>query len=289
MVIPDAPPLPRLAPRKLESHKGDYGHCLLVGGSRGMAGAIALAGKAALRGGAGRVTVAIPDNCLDVVAALEPCYLTLALPTDGESRIVAEARDRLQSHPADCLACGPGLGTGPHIDSLIRWMYQTLTQPMVIDADGLTAMARQHFPWGSSAGPRILTPHPGEFRRLIDRPDASVAQLRESVSLWAQQQQVTVVLKGHRSIITDGDEWSENGTGNPGMATGGTGDVLTGLLVALLGQGLAPLPAARLAVHLHGLAGDLAAAQIGQVSLIARDLIDYLPAAIRHHHSDLPQ
>jgi NAD(P)H-hydrate epimerase len=251
-----------------------------------MAGAIALAGMAALRSGAGLVTVAVPDTCLDVVAAIEPCYLTLALPTDGEARIVAEARDRLQAQPADCLGCGPGLGRGPHVDSLVRWLYQTVPQPMVVDADALNALAHQRVPLRSAAGPRVLTPHPGEFRRLLERPDATVAQLRAAVDSFAIEQHVIVVLKGHRSIITDGQFHFENGTGNPGMATGGTGDVLTGLLTALIAQGMEPLPAARLATHLHGLAGDLAAERMGQVSLIARDLIDALPAAFRRHQSE---
>jgi NAD(P)H-hydrate epimerase len=252
-----------------------------------MAGAIALAGKAALRSGAGLVTVAVPDTCLDVVAALEPCYVTLPLPTDGEARIVAEARERLQLQPADGIACGPGLGSGPHVDALVRWLYQTMLQPMVVDADGLNALARSRVDLRSAAGPRVLTPHPGEFRRLLGQPEASVTQLREIVGSFAQQNQVTVILKGHRSIITDGKVRFENSTGNPGMATGGTGDVLTGMLAALIAQGLAPLAAARLAAHLHGLAGDLAAAEMGQTSLIARDLIDYLPAAFQQHHSDM--
>jgi NAD(P)H-hydrate epimerase len=162
-------------------------------------------------------------------------------------------------------------------------MYQSLPQPMVIDADGLNCLARERIDLRNAAGPRVLTPHPGEFRRLLDPASLRTDHLRSTAPDWARDQGVVLVLKGHRTLITDGDHVFENLTGNPGMATAGSGDVLTGVLVALLGQGLDPLPAARLAVYLHGLAGDIGARELGQVSLIARDLIDYLPAAIRRH------
>jgi NAD(P)H-hydrate epimerase len=249
-----------------------------------MYGAIALAGRAALRSGAGLVTVATPSPCVEVVAGLEPCYMTLALPTDGEGRIVAAARDRLQAQPADAVACGPGLSQDRGVGPLVQWMYQTLPQPLVVDADGLNALAREGVDLRSAAGPRLLTPHPGEFRRLVGKPLSSISDLRRLAPAWAAQQRLVLVLKGHRTLITDGKDQCENTTGNPGMATGGTGDVLTGILVGLLGQGLDVLSAARLGVYLHGLAGDLAAAKLGQISLIARDLIDYLPAAFRQHH-----
>ena len=278
-------PLPRLAPRKSESHKGDFGRCLLVGGSRGMSGAIALAGMATLRSGAGLVKLAVPDACLDVVAAFEPSYMTVPLPGDEAGRLSLAARERIAElvEVSTCLACGPGLGRSAALDELVPWLYRTVTRPLVFDADALHALANQRRALVSPGGPRILTPHAGEFRRLIDdsRSQLSPPALRERAVALAQECGVIVVLKGHRTLITDGQRGTCNTTGNPGMATGGSGDVLTGVVTALVGQGLPPFEAAQLGVHVHGLAGDLAADQLGQISLVASDLIRFLPAAFR--------
>lgn len=278
-------PLPRLAPRRSESHKGDFGRCLFVGGSRGMSGAMGLAGGAALRSGAGLVTLAIPDVCLEVVAAFEPSYMTVPLPCDEQGRLSLAARERIaeRAEGSTCLACGPGLGRSASLDELVPWLYRTVTRPMVFDADALHALASQRQVLEVPGGPRILTPHAGEFRRLIDdaRSQLSPPALRERAVTRAQEWGVIVVLKGHRTLITDGQRTTYNATGNPGMATGGSGDVLTGVVTALLGQGLPPFEAAQLGVHVHGLAGDLAADQLGQVSLVASDLLRFLPAAFR--------
>lgn len=280
---PANPPLPVLSPRSADAHKGTFGRALLVGGSRGMTGAMALAGKACLRSGAGLVRLAIPDACQDAVAGYEPSYMTLGLPSDLEGRLTLTAFGRLQTAAAEAtaLACGPGLGQSAGLTELVASACREFTQPMVFDADALNALAQRIDALRASAGPRVLTPHPGEFARLLKRPRILPDDRRELAEQFAAERGVVLVLKGHQTVVTDGRQTSLNPTGNPGLATGGAGDVLTGVIVGLLCQGLPPLEAARLGVYVHGWAGDLAAAELGQVSLIASDLIDWLPAAFQ--------
>ena len=277
----DTSPLPCLPHRPTDSHKGDFGRALLIGGSRGMSGAIALAGMAALRSGAGLVKLAVPDVCLDTVAALEPSYMTTPLPSDSEGRIQVGAKDRLSelADEATAMACGPGLGRSAQLSDLVSWMYEVLPQPAVFDADALFALAQRAEPLDESSGDRILTPHPGEFLRFLERQVRSRQELEQLAIDLAAQWEVVIVLKGHETLVTDGKQAFHNTTGNPGMATGGSGDVLTGVITALLCQGLSPLDAARLGTYVHGLAGDMAAEQLGQVGLIARDLVSFLPPA----------
>lgn len=288
-------PLPRLPERDPVSHKGDFGRAMLIGGSRGMAGAAAMAGLACLRGGAGLVTIATPRSAAPAVAAFSPAYTTMPLVEDDEGRAHwanASEFDRLASD-YDAWAIGPGLGPVDAAAALTAHLYASWLAPVVVDADGLNGLARYEETRGPlldrPAGPRVLTPHPGEFARLVG--DAGLAAMAtggdqprvEAARVLAARDDsggTVVVLKGHRSVVTDGQRYAINPTGNPGMATGGCGDVLTGLITALLCQGLPPLDAARLAVYAHGLAGDLAAAEFGQVSLIATDLIAYLPKAL---------
>lgn len=266
---------PKLPARRPDSHKGDFGTALIVGGSRGMAGAAALAGMAALRGGAGLVRLAVPDPCLETVAGFDPCYMTVPLPADDCGRIALEAFGLLMEliESATVVACGPGLGRSPGLDQLVAKFYSETAKPMVFDADALNALAAQPAVLKQPGGPRILTPHPGEFARLIGEKLDGDAQADAAVELAARCKAV-VVLKGHRTLITDGHQRAVNTTGNPGMATGGSGDVLTGLITALACQGMEPFDAARTGVYLHGLAGDLAVEEVGQPPLIAQDLID---------------
>lgn len=282
---------PRLPPRDRTGHKGDYGRALLVGGSRGMTGAIAMAGMAALRGGAGLVTLAVPRTVQDVVASYHPAAMTLGVADDGD-RFSRAAIERLLAavKNASALALGPGLGRSADLTDLVERLYRDVRQPMVVDADGLNALAESPTGLAQPGGPRILTPHPAEFARLFG------GELKASDVATDEQDRIhfagelvrrdpsantVVVLKGHRTVIADAKRHAVNTTGNPGMATGGTGDVLTGLITALLCQKLDPWDAARLGVYLHGKAGDLAAEEFGEVSLIATDLIDFLPAAFR--------
>lgn len=278
--------LPRLPPRRPDSHKGDFGRALLIGGSRGMAGAISLAGMSCLRSGAGLVKLAVPECILDTVAGFEPGYMTFPLACDSAGCLFSQARDQLRPliDSATCVALGPGLSRGRELTQLVGELYASVTQPMVIDADALNALAESATGLANPAGPRILTPHPGEFARISKTPAGQKPSRDEQIAVAQQlaaKHGIIIVLKGHHTVITDGTSTSENSTGNPGMATGGAGDVLTGIITALVCQGLSPFDAAVLGAHVHGLAGDLAAAKFGQVSLIASDLIDFLPAAFR--------
>lgn len=284
MPIPIDVSLPSLPPRPDESHKGTFGKALIVGGSRGMSGAAALAGLGALRGGAGLVQVALPAGILPIVAAIEPSYLTVSLPEDDAGRISRTAAQELLSLAGACsaMAIGPGWGMSPDLVELAHLLYTSVGVPLVIDADGLNALGNS--PGGWPAAPlgaaRVVTPHPGEFARLLRIDTKSVQADREALAAqFAARQGVIVLLKGHRTVITDGTKVAINTTGNSGMATGGTGDVLTGLVTALLAQGMPPFDAARLGAHLHGLAGDLAAAEQSQPGLIASDLPRYLGKA----------
>lgn len=283
--------LPKLPPRDRTGHKGDYGRALLIGGSRGMTGAIALAGMAALRGGAGLVTLAVPHTLQRIVAAYHPALMTLGVSDDGNRfRSTADEELLLAAQNATTLAMGPGLGRSPELTELVGRFYRDVTLPMVVDADALNALAEQPRALASPGGPRILTPHPAEFARLFggEMKASDVATDEQDRIHFAGELarrdatgRTIVVLKGHRTIIADGKQHAINTTGNPGMATAGAGDVLTGLTTALLGQGLAPFAAAQLGVYLHGKAGDLAAEEFGEVSLIATDLIDFIPTAFK--------
>jgi ADP-dependent NAD(P)H-hydrate dehydratase len=302
----DETSLPRLPPRQPDAHKGEFGLALIVGGSRGMAGAVALAGMAALRGGAGLVRLAVPECILDTVAAFEPSYMTIPLRSDPAGQIAAGSLDRMtemaeKTHyqmqhslpsvfdsiaswatKATVVALGPGLGRSLALDELVTRLYHEIDKPMVLDADALNALATDPEVLTHPGGPRVLTPHPGEFARLIGRKLDGDLRIDAAVQLAARCN-IVVVLKGHHTLVTDGRRRGINTTGNPGMATGGSGDVLTGLITALMCQHLEPFDAARLGVYLHGRAGDLAAEELGQPSLIASDLIRYLPKAFQEY------
>jgi NAD(P)H-hydrate epimerase len=258
---------------------------LVIAGSRGMSGAAVLCAGAALRGGAGLVRLAVPQEVLPIVASANPCYLTAPLAQDSEGRLAeqAEAEILALAGANDIVAIGPGLGRSPAITQLVLAILARVQNPLVVDADALNALEGQTDRLTGRSAPIIFTPHPGEFGRLLGKSPAAVqAQRQELAMSFARQHGGILVLKGHGTIVTDGRRVYVNTTGNPGMATGGTGDVLTGLIAALLAQRLEPYAAAQLGVHLHGLAGDLARDKLGEVSLIASDLLDYLPKAIRN-------
>ena len=284
-------PLPQLAPRQADSHKGDYGRALIIGGSRGMAGAPSLAGMAALRSGAGLVTLAVPQSVQCTVASFEPSYMTIGVGDSAGDCLSIENQDQIAAFAQEmtAVAIGPGLARDDSTQALVGELYQGLPMPLIVDADALNALAKQKQLLSNAGGPRVLTPHPGEFQRLAGEavegePDKRATQAARLCNKDSRGQTV-VVLKGHQTVVTDGQQYAVNGTGNPGMATGGTGDCLTGIITALVAQGLVPWEAARLGVHVHGLAGDLAAEQLGQVSLIASDLLDFLPAAFQQLES----
>jgi NAD(P)H-hydrate epimerase len=275
---------PLLPERPQSGHKGTFGKCLIVAGSRGMSGAAILAGMGALRAGAGLVTLAIPDRILDIVASVEPSYLTFPLASDSQGRIDLEGDDVLfeKASSMTSVAIGPGLGQSEDLHQLVARFYENLERPLVVDADGLNNLAGSALLGQRTARPRILTPHPGEFSGLTGIPIQQIQNKREQVSLeYARLTGAIVVLKGAGTIVTDGERLYVNDTGNSGMGTGGTGDVLTGIVVSLLAQGMEPFDAASLAVYLHGLAGDLAAAELSQQGMIASDLPDYLAEVLQ--------
>ncbi len=273
---------PTVPVRPAESHKGDFGRVVIVAGSRGTTGAARLAGLGALRAGAGLVTVASPASCLGMVAQ-EPEYMTLGLP-DEEGVATGVGLEALLAEQWDVVAAGPGLGTGPGCREIVHALLDLPGRgPLVLDADALTVLAEDPDRLrGRPGAPVVITPHPGEMARLVRTTVADVQRDRVGAAHeFATTRGVHVVLKGARTVIAGPDgAVSINTTGNPGMATGGSGDVLTGVVAAWLGQVQDVDAAVGLAVHLHGLAGDLAARQVGETGVIARDIAHHLGRAV---------
>jgi NAD(P)H-hydrate epimerase len=284
--------LPRLPRRRPDSHKGDYGSVLVIAGSRGMAGAAALVGASALRCGAGLVRVASPHEVQPTVASFEPSYMTWPLPQDADGCIdypaaVPHLERWLDS--ADVLAIGPGLGSGASLRAFVTWLLESFDRPIVLDADGLNALEGDCGPFNSRPWPLVITPHPGELARLtgISTSEVQASRIESARRLVeAYGNQLVVVLKGHETIVLDARRLYVNHSGNPGMATGGSGDCLTGAIAALIGQQLAPFEASVLGVHAHGLAGDMAANDSGQVGMIAGDIVEQLADALDHLGDD---
>ena len=276
--------LPARAPA---THKGDVGHVAVVGGSAGLTGAAALCSLGALRTGAGLVTLGVPKSLHEILEVKLTEVMTVPLAQTPRRSLSPAAIPAVLTmlERADVLALGPGLSQQPQAKPFVRRLIPQLTRPLVLDADGLNALAGSAKLLQGLEQPAILTPHPGEMARLTGLSAAEVQQHRlEVAQRFATNHRVTLVLKGARTVVANPDgQTYVNETGNPGMASGGMGDVLTGMIAALLGQHLALFDAARLGVYLHGLAGDLAAEEVGQVGLIASDLIDTIPLAIRRY------
>jgi NAD(P)H-hydrate epimerase len=257
-----------------------------------MSGAAILCASAALRGGAGLVTLGVPEGILTIVAGYNPCYMTAPLPQSEPGRLDGSSLARLREliESSDVAAAGPGLGQGKDMAQLVPAVLDQTMTPLVLDADALNALDTNVSVLDRHPGRFILTPHPGEFARLLDCKIEEVQARRQDRAVrFAAEHGLVLVLKGHQTIVTDGRRVFVNTTGNPGMATGGSGDVLTGLIAALVGQKLDLFAAAQLGVYLHGLAGDLARDERGEVSLIATDLLDYLPHAFRRHAAGEPR
>jgi NAD(P)H-hydrate epimerase len=281
---------PLIGPRAAESNKGNYGHVLVVGGALGKAGSVAMAGMAALRSGAGLVTVATAKSALATVAGFHPEVMTEALAETDAGTISASAQDRIDelANGKTILAIGPGISRDAQTSALVRALVTKLKLSMVVDADGLNAFEGRT---GELNGkdkdkdrPLVITPHPGEMARLVGCSIADVQKDRLGVARgFAREHQLIVVLKGHRTLVVrpDGEAWV-NTTGNPGMSTGGTGDILTGMVAGMIAQHPKDiLPAVIAAVHLHGLAGDVMCERVGEHSLVATDLLQGLPEAFR--------
>ena len=270
-------------PRAPESHKGDFGRVTVVAGSRGKTGAAHLTAMAALRSGAGLVTVATPASCLAIVASMAPELMTESLAESKSGTVVQAAVQAVLDLDQDVIACGPGLGRGPAVAEFVRTLIERSTVPLVLDADALTVLADDPSCLiGKEERDVIITPHPGEMARLIGSSVDEVQANRIQVaSDFASTRRLYVVLKGHRTIVaTPEGHLFINPTGNAGMASGGMGDVLTGMIAAWLAQLLDAEAACRLAVFLHGAAGDVAEGNEGQVAMTATDVIGYLGVAL---------
>ncbi|HWP60507.1 MAG TPA: NAD(P)H-hydrate dehydratase [Candidatus Acidoferrales bacterium] len=275
-----------LVPRRArDSHKGTYGHLVVLAGSRGKTGAAALACRGALRVGTGLVTLAAPRSLNDIYASslLEVMTEPLAERESEEPEPLTDREWQRLLEKKSALLFGPGIGVKPWCQTTLRWLLGHLALPWVIDADGLNNLALEVDRLRSAKTPPVLTPHPGEMARLINADTATVNQNRlEVASQFARDRRCYVVLKGARTVIAlPSGAVFINPTGNPGMASGGTGDVLAGVLAGLLAQGLAVEEALKLGVYLHGFAGDLVAAEKGEMGTIASDIIEMLPYGLR--------
>jgi len=277
--------IPKLACRPAEGHKGTFGRVLVVAGSVGMSGAAALVGRAALRAGAGLVRVATARSTLPVVACIEPSYTTLPLAEDAAGRISAKASNAIlnAAQDNDVLAIGPGLGQSTDLRSVVEALLLQQDLRLLIDGDGLNNLSRLTGWPDKCKADVILTPHPGEMKRLWSGlfGEGMPTDRLETASRLARSTGATVALKGAGTTVADGQRIYTNTTGNPGMATAGSGDVLTGVIAALMGQGLSNFDATVLGVYVHGAAGDVAADRLGQISVMATDMIDALPAAFK--------
>jgi NAD(P)H-hydrate epimerase len=272
--------------RLTDSHKGDFGHALFIGGSRGMSGAIAMAGLSALRTGAGWVSLAVPDRCLETVAATSPCLMTIPLADDPQGRISVNAIEQLEPWfaKATCIAIGPGMGRSRELQLLVGKLLRRSACPLVIDADGLNNLAESGSWPVRTKQPVVLTPHPGEWSRLSGFAAANRdAQCRSAIDTANKFDAVTIVLKGYRTLVTDGRSAVLNATGTPAMSVAGSGDVLTGIITGLICQGLAPRDAAQLAVHVHGQAGEAAQDANGTHVVLPTELIEFVGRALVSH------
>ena len=298
----------RLLQRSPDAHKGDFGHVFVLAGSARFSGAGVLCAEAALRSGAGLVTLGIPKSLNSAIIKIKPKeVMTLPLPETSEGTFSLSALQKIEdfSKKVDVAAIGPGLSQNSSTQALARKVVAVVNKPLVIDADGLNALvqATRHcderearrsnlkrdcfvpsgFAMTRLSRTLILTPHPGEMARLLGVSIAQAQADRQGTAqAFARERHCTLVLKGHQTIVADsGGKLYVNKTGNPGMASAGSGDVLTGMIAAFLGQGLDGFNAAKYAVYLHGLAGDLAAKEKTQISLIASDIIAKIPEAIK--------
>jgi len=275
--------IPKPPTRPADAHKGTAGLVFVVAGSRGMAGAAALVGNAALRAGAGLVKIATPDAALNTVAGLAPCCTTTPLADDG-AHLAHEAAPQVLKlvEGWQVLAMGPGLGQTDGVAGVVQAVLSHVTIPIVLDADGLNVLGRHSANvFRTARAPIIITPHPGEAARLLNVTTKEIQADREAAAAKLAARGVVAVLKGHGTVVTDGQRMYVNTSGNAGMATAGAGDVLTGMLAALVASGMPPFEAAVLAVWAHGRAGDVAAEKLGILGLTALDILGCVPQALR--------
>lgn len=273
----------RLPVRAADSHKGTFGKVCIIGGQVGMCGAPALSGMAALHSGAGLVRVAVCSKILNVVASFDPCYMTIALDDNEDGQVSETAAGCVMElcSDNDVIAVGPGLGTGRGARRIVNSLIEQQGLRLVVDADGLNCLAKETGWHERTKASIILTPHPGEMQRIwksVFREDIPADRNKQAIML-AEKTGCTVVLKGAQTVVADSEKVYVNTSGNAGMATAGSGDVLTGVIAAIAGQGLCDFDAAQLGVYIHGLAGDIAAEKYGQISMTAKEILKKLPKA----------
>jgi NAD(P)H-hydrate epimerase len=275
--------IPSLPKREADAHKGDFGHTLILAGSPRMTGAALLATRGALRAGSGLVTLGVPVAVHHLVAPSLLSAMSLPLPATPQGTFSRAAMDPAMdfSSGVTAVALGPGISTEADTVDFALGFALRARVPLVLDADGLNGLAKTPKSFRAAPAARVLTPHPGEAARLLNRSPAQVqADRTAAAGDLVKKFSATIVLKGHRTVVSDGERFYVNRTGNPGMATGGSGDVLTGIIAAFLARGLTPFDASVLGVHVHGLAGDLASKALGEESTTAGDLVDHLPSAL---------
>ena len=268
-----------LPDRPVNSHKGDYGRILLLCGSRGYTGAAALAAMGALRSGAGLVYLAVPESIYEIEAVKLTEPVISPLPDENGTFAVTAGKQVLSLlDNKDAVLIGPGIGQSEGSYAVVRTVLEAFSGTVVLDADGINVMNAHKDILRDRTSPTILTPHAGEFQRfggiLAEERAASAAAMARNLG-------VIVLLKGHETVITDGKRCYRNPTGNPGMATGGSGDVLAGIITSLLGQGIPPLEAAACGAWLHGAAGDICAKEIGQYGMLPSDMLRVLPRLLK--------
>lgn len=268
-----------LPDRPVNSHKGDYGRILLFCGSRGYTGAAALAAMGALRSGAGLVYLAVPESIYEIEAVKLTEPVISPLPDENGTFAVTAGKQVLSLlDNKDAVLIGPGIGQSEGSYAVVRTVLEAFSGTVVLDADGINVMNAHKDILRDRTSPTILTPHAGEFQRfggiLVEERAASAAAMARNLG-------VIVLLKGHETVITDGKRCYRNPTGNPGMATGGSGDVLAGIITSLLGQGIPPLEAAACGAWLHGAAGDICAKEIGQYGMLPSDMLRVLPRLLK--------
>lgn len=281
--------LPHIERRNPETHKGTFGRVSIIGGSLGMAGAVMLAGEAALRSGAGLVDCTVPERIADIVSSSAAHSLLINVLDSAEDGTFSEyaARNVLDAvSSSTVLAAGPGMGTSAGSRAVTKKVVSKAEIPLILDADGLNCCAAEGTEaLKSRTGNTILTPHPGEMSRLTDKPVHEIQNKRlETAVRFASEYSSVVVLKGHRTVVTDGENYYINRTGNPGMAAGGSGDVLTGVIAGILASAdLSPFEAACAGVWVHGTAGDLGAERRGEISLAPEDTLNFISGAFQKY------
>ncbi|MCP5003572.1 MAG: NAD(P)H-hydrate dehydratase [Planctomycetes bacterium] len=287
--------LPEFKSRGKDTHKGNFGRVFVLAGSPGMTGAAYLCSKGALRSGSGLVTLGIPESLNSIMETKLTCVMTHPLPETRASTLAFKGREEIRKlcDANDVIALGPGLSQEPETRDLIIWLIANIERTLVIDADGINALVGSIDTLNKIRKNVVLTPHPGEMARLLnlgstkdiqkDRLNVATRFVESINSTLESDKGLTLVMKGNETVVAGSDKVYVNHTGNPGMATAGSGDVLSGIIVSLIGQGMGVFEAAQTGVYIHGLAGDIASRNKGEASMIATDILNYLPDAFLHH------